>query len=938
MRTTNRVNVPEGSVRHKEVDDLLWCLDTDPGTITELVGDPGTGKTRMLADLSNEAGARGIQTLTACGTEIGRAKTFDLFIQIISTALDSASTEARAAALPVLRELTAGRPGQDGLDSLPASVRALLQEWARRPLVVILDDFHWADAGSEGIIDHMLRRPVETAPLHLVIAQRPRQASLRLRGSIADRAELGHVRIIELGPFGADQSAELLGLPAGDERAERLHHESHGIPLYLQLLADAPHHAPLTGKVTDRLATRLMPEIETLTEQETVVAHAGAVLGDRFDLDMLAHVAQMSPKVTGRAIDGLCRRDLLRSADDPASLRFRHPLIGRLLYSQTGWHWRTHAHSRVGKLLAGQGATATERAWHIERGPAVANTDDVAVLAQAAAERMSSDPDSAARWLKGALRRLPRSGNGHNQRVELLLALARTHISAGRTGPARELIRDIVGGAKWASYPVGVEAIAFCAILEAACGHDSAAGDQLAVELDTLPAEKQAEVVPLLLARSTVAFLSGHLDDADDLAIALRLARKHHMSVAEAGALVLRGFRHILNNEADEAEQALAPGRAILDASPDVALAEHPEYLAVLGWAEILNWRFDDALRHLSRGASVMRRRGGDHLLPLVINGLSYAYQQVGRLVEAQKVLIGHQPVLETFATETQRTLASALEKRVGILTEGAHYTGSGSRVHLETSGEIDPRSSDWSRLAALCLADAARLAGRFEPSAALVLRAGGGPELLELPTALLPIAFEALTAASLHVQVPVPRSADTRMPTAFSHHRAHVLLAQAHVAKGGQDYRTAALLYRNAATLFSTAGMLCAQARALLPAAQCAAEDSRPDDAMALLTEAEYVAGQCESSRISQEVGERRRQLEGMPPVGEESALEKLAELTVREREVADLAASGVRTREIAERLMLSPRTIDVHLTRIYRKLGVKSRVALAGLLAARP
>ncbi|MEK2474559.1 ATP-binding protein [Streptomyces noursei] len=944
MHVTNGVYVRPSGVRRKEVDVLLRSLAAGAGSITELVGDPGSGKTRMLADLAGEAKSRGIQTLTARGTEFGRAKMFDLFTQVISTGLDTMPAEVRADALPVLGELTAPSAaewsGPAGREGLPAAVRTLLHDWSRQPLVVLLDDFHWADAGSREIVDHLLRRPMDTAPLHLVIAQRPRQASFRLRGSIADRAGLGYVRTIELGPLSPDESAQLLGLTAGDERAGRLHRESHGIPLYLQLLADVPYDGMLPRKVADRLAARLMPEIETLTEQETAVVHAGSVLGDRFDLDMLAHVAQLSPEVTGQAIDGLCHRDLLRPAEDPASLRFRHPLIGRLMYDQIGWHRRAHAHRRVGTMLAVQGATAAERAWHIERGPAVADAEDVAVLAQAAAERMSSDADSAARWLKAALRRLPRSGNSNDQRVELLVALARAHISAGRTGPALELVHDIIERARCASCPVRVEVIAFCAILEAACGHDSTASDQLVVELDTLPAEKQAEVVPLLLARSTVAFLSGRLDDSDDLAIALRLARKHHMSVAEAGALVLRGFYHILNNEIDEAERALAPGRAILDASPDITLAAHPEYLAILGWSEILNWQFDDALRHLSRSAAVMRQRGGSHLLPVVINGLSYAYQQIGRLVEARKVLVSHQEVFETCAAEPQRTLATALKERVGVLAEGAHYIGPEDATgHGEAAGAIDPQSSDWNRLAALCLADAARLAGRFEPSAALVLRAGGGPDLPELPTALLPIAFEALTAASLHIQVPVPQwSADARMSTTLSNHRAHVLLAQAHVAKGSQDYRTAAVLYRNAAALFSTAGMLCAQARALLPAAQCAAEDSRPEDAIELLAEAEYVAGQCESSRFTLEVGERRRQLEGLPAVGGASVLEKLAELTTREREVAELAASGVRTREIAERLTLSPRTIDVHLTRVYRKLGVKSRVALAGLLAVLP
>ncbi|MEK8173788.1 helix-turn-helix transcriptional regulator [Streptomyces sp. M19] len=59
------------------------------------------------------------------------------------------------------------------------------------------------------------------------------------------------------------------------------------------------------------------------------------------------------------------------------------------------------------------------------------------------------------------------------------------------------------------------------------------------------------------------------------------------------------------------------------------------------------------------------------------------------------------------------------------------------------------------------------------------------------------------------------------------------------------------------------------------------------------------------------------------------------LTTLTDREREVAQIAGTGARTREIAELLRLSPRTVDVHLTRIYRKLDINSRAALAHFMA---
>jgi DNA-binding NarL/FixJ family response regulator len=64
----------------------------------------------------------------------------------------------------------------------------------------------------------------------------------------------------------------------------------------------------------------------------------------------------------------------------------------------------------------------------------------------------------------------------------------------------------------------------------------------------------------------------------------------------------------------------------------------------------------------------------------------------------------------------------------------------------------------------------------------------------------------------------------------------------------------------------------------------------------------------------------------------------DELSVLTGREREIAEIAGLGMKTRDIATQLCLSPRTVDVHLTRIYRKLNISSRAALARLMAHRP
>jgi len=62
------------------------------------------------------------------------------------------------------------------------------------------------------------------------------------------------------------------------------------------------------------------------------------------------------------------------------------------------------------------------------------------------------------------------------------------------------------------------------------------------------------------------------------------------------------------------------------------------------------------------------------------------------------------------------------------------------------------------------------------------------------------------------------------------------------------------------------------------------------------------------------------------------------LAALSARELEVAQLVAEHLTNREIAERLVLSPKTIEHHLDHIFTKLGVSSRGAVARLVLSQP
>ena len=116
-------------------------------------------------------------------------------------------------------------------------MRELLERLtASGPLVLVLDDLHWADAGSVELLGALLRRPPAAAVL-IALAVRPGQAPERVAAALerADRA--GTMLRIEVGPLTHSEACELLGEAVDDAAASTLYEESGGNPFYLEQLA-----------------------------------------------------------------------------------------------------------------------------------------------------------------------------------------------------------------------------------------------------------------------------------------------------------------------------------------------------------------------------------------------------------------------------------------------------------------------------------------------------------------------------------------------------------------------------------------------------------------------------------------------------------------------------------------------------------------------------
>ncbi|MEY9860426.1 DNA-binding CsgD family transcriptional regulator [Catenulispora sp. GAS73] len=934
------------SARSAENARLLGTLDTlvpHGGRIAQLIGEAGSGKSRLLTDLAREADRRGFRVLRAHCAEPTRQVQFATLLSALTSAAeaDVPNDGAPPAICTVLRELTGiatERTDPAGVEHAVLAVRALLQEWAEGDgagLVLILDDFHWADEASVALIECLIQRPV-TAPLVVALGLRPRQLSARQVGVLGEGVKLGRVDVTELGPLTLAQSAELLELPETDPVLRRLHEQAEGNPLYLQTLWDR-RTADGGRDRGDAFTQRLLSETALLSPHESQVAAAASVLGERFDPDALATVAQLDLEQVGVAVDALCGRDLLRPSYRGFELAFRHPLVQQAFYDQTDYRWRAQAHRRAVQLLRERWTPSTELAWHIEHSadPAEpADEEDIQVLMRAAADVVGYDPSTADRWMRSLLGLLQNAGDGQavadlRVRATIMRTTALT-ASAGAPELSRQ-VRLILGLLPGASARARAEAIVFCCLLEAALTRHVEARTLLYQELSDLRGLDPADAGRLMITRATVEVLTGRLPDRAGLAEALELARRHGLTALQAGALALTGLCELWFEGSAAAVATLGECAELLDGLADADVAAHPEFLALLGWSEALALRLPAAERHLTRAFFVARQAGNRHLFPVVLNGLCFTFLHAGRLAEARRILGYIDRMLVDVNRGTQRAVTRALRVHGAVLAEPAQHETDQANPSARIADAFVPLDLGWAQIAALCLSQAALIAGDAELCAALV-SGGGGPDLANIPAVRRPAAYAELASAEAAAGRPPGRWARRAAEAAtLPEHRPYPLMCGGLVARERGDHAAAIECFLEAAAAFGALGMGVCRAFMVESAADCAVRLGRTRQAETLFGEAKQLARFCGAERVYRRIDAAA---EGLLRTEPEAGDDLLAALTERERQIAAIAGRGKRTREIASQLRLSPRTVDVHLSRIYRKLNVNSRAALVARL----
>ncbi|MBQ1014591.1 AAA family ATPase, partial [Micromonospora sp. M51] len=621
--------------------------------VCEVVGEPGIGKTRFVHEALQRCGPTIPWAVGTCSPD-ERGVPFHVFRH--------AFTEGQS----LRHEVRAGQPTEatwaESVAAVPAAparasdarrfrtyqlARRLIGLAARDGLVLVLDDLHWADASSTGLIAHLLRYPVP-APLLLVLVYRPRQMATPMPfgppvpAEHADAEPTSHDRI-ELHPL----SVAEVGLlhPHVDQVELRARYDlSGGNPGYLAVLPSGPTSTtadPIReaqgARLADAAVAVLRREWVDLPPVELTCLRAGAIVDAPFTTDLLAEVAQVPPPVAVEASWRLARLDLIRRVPGTGRFAFRHPVLRMAVAQDTDPAWQVKACVRALTALVELGAPPTDRARYAERLLSLPNGGwvdrCVTVLCRAAQEVRRETPDLAIRWLRLALCALRPTAGLTQRRQDVSLALAQITGEAGDLAESRALLQEIVP--LFPADPDGrrARAVALWARVERLLGNYAEAAAISRRELAALPAGAgPAGGYRLATEIGVAGILAGHpvtgLPDmlSGDLggsgADRASLLAVSSLAAAHDGAL-------------DDARGLLDAGARIVDALPDRDMRDHPDCFTALGLSELYLERQADAARHLDRGLTLVRASHRDDGLCQLLLGRSQVAYHGGQLTTA---------------------------------------------------------------------------------------------------------------------------------------------------------------------------------------------------------------------------------------------------------------------------------------------------------------
>lgn len=922
-------------------------------------GEPGIGKTRLMAALCEMAASADFEVLAGRGTEFEREVPFSVFVEAFDKLFASLDSQVIADLGPDrMAELAMVSPSFSGHSRQLASrleverfvfhraIRAALDQVAcHKPIVLALDDVQWADPASLELISYLLTHSVPW--MVLALAYRPQQVAGAVRGAVADAAREGWLCELSLSPLTISEAAEALGEGSNSPLIRTLHSESGGNPFYLEQLArtmrkGVPTRVPvdLVGKkqsveLATTLRTTIAQELNGLKAETLSVLQAGALAGDPFEVYLVTAIMDIDEAQVLNCLEELVGLDLVRPTSTPDQFRFRHPIVRRVVYDEARPGWRFAAHKEAARALARHGAPVGARAHHVEYSASPGDEEAVATLAEAAQAVLPRAPAAAARWFEVALRLLPSTG-AVEQRLLLLLMLAGALASAGHLSQCRAALEQALELLPIESISDRIRIINMIARADHGLGRAEETRPLILTAIEHAPAGS-ADAVRLGLELAENQWMCGQWEQ-----VAATVTRVNAQAEVLADATLLiaaKASLAVCTSEQGDVAQAQMLVGWVADKLDSVGVLQNPELLEPLVnlvLAEIYLGLLPSAARHAERGLEASRSLAQGHVFARFHLAATTTKILLGQLHEARPDAEATLEAAQLLDNDPLRVSAESVRCWLETVAGDLHTALAAGRAAVNAAARTPRAQYVW--LAHACYGQALIEAGEFERGRREIVSVGGS-ELNEMSPGARPLWYQALVMAELSggrvekAEAITRRMEDTAQ--GLPHRLAHALQARAWVHAARGDFPAAAASAGKAREYFDSAGTRVWSARARLDAGRALARIGESEKAVHELEYAYNALRDAGAARLADDAAKELRILgKRVRRWNPSNASADKPVLTERERDIAERVVQGYTNREIAAELFISQKTVEKHLARVFEKLGTSSRAGVAAAM----
>ena len=913
------------------------------GGVLLVEGSAGIGKTTLALAAGDEGRSRGVRVFRAAGRELEQDFPYGVVRQLFDPVLRSAGPPDRerllegAAAATAALGLALGQ-AEGGNGSEFAALHGLYWLVANLsdegPVLLVVDDAHWADVASLTFLAFLAPRLVEL-PVMLLLCARPDEWEPEVLFA-ATASDVG-TRPLTLLPLSSEACAAFVRArfdePVDDALPAACHGATGGNPFLLRALLDElvddrdpslPRSVERVLAMGPRVVTRsIVARLGRLSAGARPLAKALAVLGDGASVEELEALAGLPGDEVRRAAGELVRVSILTHGE---GFRFVHPIVRNAVYRDLAADERDRLHRHAAGLLeAGSAAPERVAAQLLAVDPA-GDGRVCATLRVAAGVALSAGAShSAVAYLRRALA----EPCPEDQRAELLVELG----EAERLVDGRAALAHLRGALELTTEPGRYAKLAaqLAWLLTFAGRPEEAAAtaEQALARLGDQDRDLRRRL------EATILIASDHDPSPSLAAVCERVVAQLGEVDREEGLGARRVQALLLSDQhrgaASAAELAARAERLLADGLP---LREDYGRAAFVWPVRILiEADSDQALRWLDRAVERARQEGDGFALISDLSFSCQAHLRRGELADA--VLNGTEALeaVERWGAELARPLGGGFLAR--SLIEAGDLDGADralARV-APAGGEI-PTRTDWH---AFMSSGASLLMARGDPRGSLQLT-------LEATRRFEPrsrrwIGWRSHAATCLTVLGEEPERAVRLVEE-------DVQLARRWGAPGalGSALRTRGLVLgdqeaeaslREAVAVLD--GSICKleHARGLVELGAMLRRTARRREAREPLRSGLELARICGAAPLATRAEEELRATGASPRDVIRAGVDAL---TTSERRAAQLAATGMSNKQIAQTLFVTVKTVETHLHRSYQKLDVTSRAQLAHALEPTP